>query len=112
MEESGLLFYVDRERNKAFVDLGRNLLVGIGFGFQPNAPSSARRSAEVEKQRLVSRSSRLERFIDILPPLDCGREVCHIFPDETVMSGVALPPRPGLKCGRTLENEDGRYSTK
>jgi hypothetical protein len=41
------------DRKEILIDEGRDFIVGVGFGLQPNARTSTRSSAEVEQQRLL-----------------------------------------------------------
>ena len=41
------------DRKESLIDEGRDFIVGVGFGLQPNARASSRSSAEVEQQRLL-----------------------------------------------------------
>ena len=47
-----MFFDVRFDRQEVLVDEGRDFIVRVGFGLQPNARASSRGRAEVEEQRL------------------------------------------------------------
>jgi hypothetical protein len=53
MEVNGVFLDVRCDRKEILIDEGRDFIVGIGFGLQPNARPSSRSSAEVEQQGLL-----------------------------------------------------------
>jgi len=58
------------DRKEIFIDEGRDFIVGIGFGLQPNARASSRSSAEVEQQGLLVRLCLTECRIHVFVPLN------------------------------------------
>jgi hypothetical protein len=72
-EISGIFLDVHLQRNEVLVDKGCNFIVGVGFGFQPNTGSSARRGAEINYQQFVLRFSLSERRVRIFYPLNVHR---------------------------------------
>lgn len=70
MEVGGVFLDVGRNRNEVFVDEGRDFIVCIGFGLQPNAGASSRGSAEVEQQRFLVSLGLNERRINVFVPLN------------------------------------------
>ena len=57
-------------RKEILMDEGRDLIVGVGFGLQPNARSSSRSSAEVEQQGLLVSLCLSECSINVFVPLN------------------------------------------
>jgi len=53
MEVDGVFLDVRLDRKEILVDEGRDFIIGIGFGLQPNACASSRSSAEVKQQGLL-----------------------------------------------------------
>ena len=58
------------DRMEILIDEGRDFIVGIGFGLQPNARASSRSSAEVEQQRLLFSLCLSEYRINVFVPLN------------------------------------------
>ena len=58
------------DRKEILIDEGRDFIVGIGFGLQPNARASSRSGAEVEQQRLLVSLRLSECHIDVFVPLN------------------------------------------
>ena len=58
------------DRKEILIDEGRDFIVGIGFGLQPNARASSRGSAEVEQQGLLVSLCLSECRINIFVPLN------------------------------------------
>ena len=50
MEVDGVFLDVRFDRKEILIDEGRDFIVGIGFGLQPNARPSSRSRAEIEQQ--------------------------------------------------------------
>jgi len=48
MEVNGVFLDVRCDRKEILIDEGRDFIVGIGFGLQPNTCTSSRSGAEVE----------------------------------------------------------------
>jgi hypothetical protein len=69
MEVHGVFLDVRFYGNEIFIDEGRDFIVGIRFGFQPNARASNRSSAEVEQQGLVVSLCFSECRINVFVPL-------------------------------------------
>lgn len=59
------------DRKESLIDEGRDFIVGIGFGLQPNARASSRSSAEVEQQGLLVSLCLSECRINVFVPLNC-----------------------------------------
>ena len=70
MEVNGVFLDVRFDGKEILIDEGRDFIVGIGFGLQPNACASSRRSAEVEQQRLLGRLCFSDCRIDVFVPLN------------------------------------------
>jgi len=70
MEVDRVFLDVRFDRNEILIDEGRDFIVGIGFGLQPNARASSRSSAEVEQQGLLVSLCLSECSINILVPLN------------------------------------------
>jgi hypothetical protein len=70
MEVDGVFLDVRFDRKEAFIDEGRDFIVGIGFGLQPNARASSGSSAEVEQQGLLVGLCLSECRISIFIPLN------------------------------------------
>ena len=68
MEAGGVFLDVDGEWNESLVDIGRELWVGVRFGFQPSACASSRCGAEIEQNGLVLCLRLSERGINIFVP--------------------------------------------
>ena len=66
-----MFLYVGFDRKEILIDEGRDFIVGIGFGFQPNARTSSWSSTEVEQQGLLVSLCLSECRINVLVPLDC-----------------------------------------
>ena len=58
-------------RKEILIDEGRDFIVGIGFGLQPNARASSRSCAEVEQQGLLLSLCLSECRISVFVPLNC-----------------------------------------
>ena len=58
------------DRKEILIDEGRDFIVGIGFGLQPNARASNRSSAEVEQQGLLVSLCLSECRINVFVPLN------------------------------------------
>ena len=70
MEVSGVFLDVRGDRKEILVDEGRDFIVGIGFGLQPNARASSRSRAEVEQQGLLASLCQSECRINVFVPLN------------------------------------------
>jgi hypothetical protein len=70
MEVNGVFLDVRFDRKESLIDEGRDFIVGIGFGLQPNACASSRSSAEVEQQGLLVSLGLSECRIDVFVPLN------------------------------------------
>jgi hypothetical protein len=70
MEVDRVFLDVRFDRKKILIDEGRDFIVGIGFGLQPNARASSRSSAEVEQQGLFVSLCLSECSINIFIPLN------------------------------------------
>jgi hypothetical protein len=70
MEVDGVFLYVGFDRKEILIDEGRDFIVGIGFGLQPNACASSRSSAEVEQQGLLVSLCLSEYRINVFVPLN------------------------------------------
>jgi hypothetical protein len=70
MEVDGMFLDVRFDRKEIFIDEGRDFIVGIGFGLQPNARTSSRSSAEVEQQGLLVSLCLSECRIKVFVPLN------------------------------------------
>jgi hypothetical protein len=70
MEVDGVFLDVGFNRKEIFIDEGRDFIVGIGFGLQPNARASSRSSAEVEQQGLLVSLCLSECRINVFVPLN------------------------------------------
>ena len=57
-------------RKESLIDEGRDFIVSIGFGLQPNACASSRSSAEVEQQGLLVSLCLSECRIKVFVPLN------------------------------------------
>ena len=55
---------------KILIDEGRDFIVGVGFGLQPNAPASGRGGAEINQQRLLRGLCLGEGGINIFLPIN------------------------------------------
>jgi hypothetical protein len=71
MEVGGVFLDVGFYRKEILIDEGRDFIVGIGFGLQPNARASSRGSAEVEQQGLLVSLCLSECRINVFVPLNC-----------------------------------------
>jgi len=70
MKVDGVFLDVRFNRKESLIDEGRDFIVGIRFGLQPNTCASSRSSAEVEQQGLLV-SLRLSKcHIDVFVPLN------------------------------------------
>ena len=69
MEVNWVFLYVDCDRKEILIDEGRDFIVGIGLGLQPNTRASNRSSAEVEQQRLLVSLCLSECGINVFVPL-------------------------------------------
>ena len=70
MEVDRVFFDVCFDRKEILIDEGRDFIVGIGFGLQPNAGASSRSRAEVEQQRLLVSLCFSECCINVFVPLN------------------------------------------
>jgi hypothetical protein len=70
MEVDGMFLDVRFDRKEILIDEGRDFIVGIGFGLQPNARTSSRCSAEVEQQGLLVSLCLSESHINVFVPLN------------------------------------------
>ncbi len=71
MEVDGVFLDVCFDRKEILIDEGRDFIVGIGFGLQPNTCASSRSSAEVEQQGLLVGLCLSECRINVFVPLNC-----------------------------------------
>ena len=69
MEVNGVFLDVRFDGKEILIDEGRDFIVGIGFGLQPNACASSRSSAEVKQQGLFVSLCLSECGIDVFVPL-------------------------------------------
>ena len=69
MEVDGVFLDVRFYRKEILIDEGRDFIVGIRFGLQPNARASSRSSAEVEQQGLLVSLCLSECSINVFVPL-------------------------------------------
>ena len=70
MEVNRVFLDVRCNRKEILVDEGRDFIIGIGFGLQPNTRASSRSSAEVEQQGLLVSLRLSECHIDVFVPLN------------------------------------------
>ena len=70
MEVNGVFLDVRCDRKEILIDEGRDFIVGIGFGFQPNACASSRSGAEVEQQGPLVSLCLSECRINVFVPLN------------------------------------------
>jgi hypothetical protein len=70
MEVGRVLLDVGLDRKEILIDEGRDFIVGLGFGLQPNASASSRSSAEVEHQGPLVSLCLSECRINIFVPLN------------------------------------------
>jgi hypothetical protein len=70
MKVDGMFLDVRCDRKEIFIDEGRDFIVGVGFGLQPNARASSRSSAEVEQQGLLVSLCLNECRINVFVPLN------------------------------------------
>ena len=70
MEVDGVFLYVGFDRKEILIDEGRDFIVGIGFGLQPNARASSRSRAEVEQQGLLVSLCLSECRISVFIPVN------------------------------------------
>ena len=70
MEVNGVFLDVRCDRKEIFIDEGRDLIVGIRFGLQPNTCTSSGRGAEVEQQGLLVSLCLSESGIYVFVPLN------------------------------------------
>jgi len=70
MEVDGMFLDMGFDRKESLIDEGRDFIVGIGFGLQPNAGASSRGSAEVEQQGLLVSLCLSECRIYVFVPLN------------------------------------------
>lgn len=70
MEINRVFLDVCLDRKEILVDEGRDFIVGIGFGLQPNAGASSGSSAEVEQQGFPGSLCLSECRIDVFVPLN------------------------------------------
>ena len=70
MEVNGVFLDVRCDRKEILIDEGRDFIVGIGFGLQPNACASSRSGAEVEQQGLLVSLCLSECYIYVFVPLN------------------------------------------
>jgi hypothetical protein len=61
MEIRGRVFYVDGYGKEILVDKLPNFLIGVRFGFQPNASASSRSGAEVQQDWFPGRLCLFQR---------------------------------------------------
>jgi hypothetical protein len=95
MEIDWVFLDVGFDRKEILVDEGRDFIVGIGFGLQPNTGASSRSSAEVEQQGLLVSLCLSECRINVFVPLNC-----HFQSLLEIKSNMAIAllyqPRSGL----------------
>ena len=70
MEVDGVFLDVRFDRKEILINEGRDFIVGIGFGLQPNARASNRSSTEVEQQGLLVSLCFSECRISVFGPLN------------------------------------------
>jgi len=70
MEVDGVFLDVRFYWKEILIDEGRDIIVGVGFGLQPNACASSWSSAEVEQQGLFVGLCLSECGINIFVPLN------------------------------------------
>jgi hypothetical protein len=70
MEIGGMLFDVRLDGHEILVDEGRGLIIGIGFGFQPNACASSRGGTEINQQWFLFRLRFCQRRVCVFVPFD------------------------------------------
>jgi hypothetical protein len=70
MEVDGVFLDVRFDRKEILIDEGRDFIVGIRFGLQPNACSSSRSSAEVDQQGLLVSLCLSKCRINVFVPLN------------------------------------------
>ena len=70
MEVNWVFLDVRCNRKEILVDEGRDFIIGIGFGLQPNTRASSRSSAEVEQQGLLVSLRLSECRIYVFVPLN------------------------------------------
>jgi hypothetical protein len=75
MEVGRVFLDVGFNRKEILIDEGRDFIVGIGFGLQPNASASSRSRAEVEQQGLLVSLCLSECRINVFVPLNCHFQV-------------------------------------
>src|SRR5882672_7224145 len=70
MEVDGVFLDVRFDRKEILIDEGRDFIVGVGFGLQPNTRASSGSSAEVEQQGLLFSLCLSECRINVFVPLN------------------------------------------
>jgi len=70
MEVHRVFLDVRCDRKEFLINEGRDFIVGIGFGLQPNACASSRSSAEVKQQGLLFGLCLSECCIYVFVPLN------------------------------------------
>ena len=71
MEVNWVFLDVRFDRKESLIDEGRDFIVGIGFGLQPNACASTRSGAEVEQQGFLSSLCLSECRVYVFVPSNC-----------------------------------------
>ena len=107
MEVGGVFLDVRCDRKEILIDEGRDFIVGIGFGLQPNARASSRRSAEVEQQGLLVSLCLSECSINVFVPLNSHFQTLlktksNMVRRKRLLPGVRLP-------GHRLHHRDAGY---
>ena len=92
MEVDGVFLYVGFDRKEILMDEGRDFIVGIGFGLQPNARASSRSSAEVEQQGLLVSLCLSECRIYVFVPLNSHFQSLLKFKSNMATALLTKPP--------------------
>jgi hypothetical protein len=113
MEVDGVFLDVRFDRKEILIDEGRDFIVSIGFGLQPNARASRGSSAEVEQQGLLVSLCLSECRINVFVPLNSNFRASL----RLIKHGVAIPYQP-RSCltprfsGRATTCASGKLSTR
>jgi hypothetical protein len=102
MEVGRVLLDVGLDRKEILIDEGRNFIVGVGFGLQPNARASSRSSAEVEQQGLLVSLCLSECRIGVFVPLNSHFQSLL----KTKSNIVIVPLYPPRSCLTPLRAQE------
>ena len=92
MEVDGVFLDVRFDRKEILIDEGRDFIIGIGFGLQPNACASSRGSAEVEQQRLLVSLCLSECRIYLFVPLNSHFQTSLRLKSNMATALLTKPP--------------------